>query len=138
MSSFTGELTITETRIASGIWRLEQEIHYYVDFLGSDKLVVVPAGFLTDGASVPRFLWSVFPCWGSYSRASVVHDYLVYRINKGNAHPLAPTRVDADRIFLQAMEVCCTRWLPRHILYFGVRLGAYFSLRKNVVDEVNS
>lgn len=39
--------------------------------------VEVPAGFVTDGASVPRLLWWLFPPTGRYFLAAVVHDYLL-------------------------------------------------------------
>lgn len=39
--------------------------------------VVVPAGFVTDGASVPRPLWPLFPPTGRYFAAAVVHDWLL-------------------------------------------------------------
>lgn len=35
----------------------------------------VPEGFITDGASVPRFLWWLFPPVGRYFAAAVVHDH---------------------------------------------------------------
>lgn len=35
----------------------------------------VPAGFVTDGASVPRWLWSVFPPVGRYFVAACLHDH---------------------------------------------------------------
>jgi hypothetical protein len=138
MSLFTGELTITETHLASRVWRLEQELHYEIGSLGSGAFVVVPAGFMTDGASVPRALWSVFPSWGTYSRAAVVHDFVVHLINTGQPHPLALTRAAADKLFMEAMKVCQTGWFTRHCLYLGVRWGAYFGIRKNIVDVVNT
>lgn len=39
--------------------------------------VTVPAGFITDLASVPRFFWRIIPPWdGQYAEAAIVHDYL--------------------------------------------------------------
>lgn len=35
----------------------------------------VPAGFITDGASVPRGLWNLFPPIGRYLVAAIVHDH---------------------------------------------------------------
>lgn len=39
--------------------------------------VKVPEGFVTDGASVPRLLWWLFPPTGRYFTAAVVHDWLL-------------------------------------------------------------
>ena len=39
--------------------------------------VKVPVGFKTDLASVPRILWPLYPPFGKYIRASIIHDYLM-------------------------------------------------------------
>jgi len=36
---------------------------------------VVPAGFVSDGATVPRIFWPIFPPIGRYLKATLVHDY---------------------------------------------------------------
>lgn len=136
MSSFTDELTITEVALNWRVWRLEQDFSYEVGDKGTGKVITVPKGFETDGASVPQFLWSLFPAWGSYSRAAVIHDLLCHLINCGVPHPEAPTRRDADLIFLEAMKVCGTGPVTRTILYGGARLGGYLP-GKNIVDVVN-
>lgn len=38
--------------------------------------IIVPKGWVTDMASTPRFIWSIFPPFGKYGFASVIHDYL--------------------------------------------------------------
>lgn len=42
------------------------------------KSVTVPAGFVTDLASIPRVFWSILRPDGSYMQAAVVHDYLYW------------------------------------------------------------
>lgn len=37
---------------------------------------VVPSGYRTDFASVPRFFWRIFPPIGRYCQAAVLHDWL--------------------------------------------------------------
>lgn len=39
--------------------------------------VVIPKNFVTDGASVPRYLWPLFPPIGRYFRAAAAHDFLL-------------------------------------------------------------
>lgn len=125
MSSFTDELTLTHMAADWKLWRLERNFTYEVGEKGSGRTITVPQGFLTDGASVPRFLWSLFPAWGSYSRAALVHDYLCYRLHEGNPHPEGLTRRDADRVFAEAMKVCGTAAPIRLVMYVGVRIGEY-------------
>ena len=37
--------------------------------------IIVPEGFATDFASIPRFLWGILPPHGAAMPASVLHDY---------------------------------------------------------------
>lgn len=41
--------------------------------------VVVPAGFITDGASIPWFARRMFSPTGNYFGAAIVHDYILVR-----------------------------------------------------------
>jgi hypothetical protein len=133
MSVFTGELLLTELAVNWRVWRLEQDFIYKID---DERSIVVPKGFMTDGASVPSFLWSILPAWASYSRAAVVHDLLCHLINVGKPHPRAPTRKHADDLFHEAMIVCGTGPIVRTLMYIGVRIGSVLP-GKNIVDEVN-
>ena len=52
----------------------------------SGQVIVVPAGFQTDLASIPCLFWRVLPRdGGTYRAAAVVHDYLVGRWAWGEA-----------------------------------------------------
>lgn len=126
MSRFTGELTITHLDADWKRWRLEQPLVYEIGSLDSGKVVTAPAGMVSDGASVPRFLWAILPAWGRYSRAAVIHDHLCDRIANGDPHEFAITRKRADRIFLEAMKVCGVKRPIRWAMYFAVRLFAIY------------
>lgn len=78
MSQFTGSLIIQEIEPGRR-WRLVEPIRFEVDYEASGKIIEVPVGFETDGASLPPFLRCVLAVWGTYGRAAVVHDYL-YRL----------------------------------------------------------
>ena len=45
-----------------------------------------------------------------------------------------PTRADADRIFLEALEALNVGWVQRYALYLGVRVGARCKVRTTMVD----
>lgn len=139
MSSFTEELTITHMDANWKLWRLERDFTYEVGDKGSGRKIVVPRGFMVDGASVPQFLWNILPAWGQYSRAAVIHDYLCYRLNDGRPHPEGMTRKITDDVFNEAMEVCNTNRVVRWFMYAGVRIGAVnwpFS-STNIVSSAN-
>lgn len=88
--------------------------------------LTVPAGFESDGASVPRFFWRwVFPPGDTHAiRAAILHDY-VYR-----THPEGWTREDADKLFLWTL---IEDGVPAHHAvraYLGVRLFGWIAWRK--------
>jgi hypothetical protein len=76
----------------------------------------VPAGFETDFASIPQFLWSVFPPHGRHTRAAVLHDYLYVEA------PGGISRKDVDGLFLRTMGELGTAWWRRRLMYRAVRL----------------
>jgi hypothetical protein len=91
---------------------------------------VVPGGFVTDFATVPRFVhWLVLP-YGAYTRAAVLHDYLIERrIN--NADPaLRVTSRDTDGIFRRVMQDLGVPWAKRWLMWAAVRAASLFNPRR--------
>ena len=138
MGAFTSELTITHL---SGndthgwrLWRLAEPLIYEVGGRGSGRVILVYKGFVTDGASIPQFLWSILPVWASWSRAGVIHDYLCVLIAANTPHPEAPTRDHADRIFFEAMELLNVGWVQKYLLYWGVRFGTWYNVRPTMIN----
>jgi len=78
----------------------------------------VPAGYCTDFASVPRWLWWLFPPRGRWNRAAIVHDYLYER---------HVDRFVADAMFRAGMKDLGVPWLPRLAMYYAVRLFGGFT-----------
>ena len=60
--------------LGNGIWRLEEPFEYHVGGEKSHDVIVVPVGFVTDFASVPRAFWSLYPPTGPWAPAAIVHD----------------------------------------------------------------
>jgi hypothetical protein len=79
--------------------------------------IVVPVGFRTDGATVPRIFWNVFSPIGGYLGAAVVHDFLY------SPHNMRFTRAECDLLFNEAMFNLGVGWLTRGLIYRAVRLG---------------
>lgn len=91
-------------------WRL---VYPYV-YKGNRDTFVVPAGYRTDLASTPRALWAIFPPFGAYSEAAVIHDWLL-------SERVVHSR-DAHGIFRRIMgEHGVPRW-QRDVMYSAVRL----------------
>lgn len=117
MSSFTKPLILKFLDERKDLFRFElvEAFEYHVGGLDSGDVITVPAGFRTDFASVPRVLWTIVPPVGLYGKAAVVHDYLYILQDR--------TRLEADRIFLEAMEVLGVPKIQRTLMYQAVRLG---------------
>jgi len=124
VSSFTTPLLIEyldgrEYRLLSGF--------DYVTDVEQLGCIRVPAGFLTDFASIPRGLWNLMPPTGEYGKAAVIHDYL-YRCT------LLDRKV-CDQILMEAMQVLGVSWFTRQMIYRAVRLFGGFARKRINPDE---
>jgi len=71
-------------------------IHWRPNQGSSMQEVIVPSGFVSDLASIPRIFWQILRPTGRYAYAAVVHDYLYWTQVR--------SRDEADQIFRIAME----------------------------------
>ena len=94
--------------------RLLEPLVYQVLMRGVDITIIVPAGWVTDFASVPRVFQWIFPSDGDYTKAAVLHDYLCELA--GFDGPLA------DAIFRAAMKELDVKTSRRIAMYYAVRL----------------
>ncbi|MFO1219650.1 MAG: DUF1353 domain-containing protein [Burkholderiaceae bacterium] len=78
--------------------------------------VTVPAGFVTDLASIPRVFWSILPPDGRYTFPAIVHDYLYWTRTLKD-------REDADLVLKYGMEDMSVRALTVTAIHQAVRLG---------------
>jgi hypothetical protein len=108
-------------------WRVTHDLTYHL----SDGLCVqVPAGFLTDMASIPRPLWWIVgPPTGDgkgkeYGIAAVLHDYL-YTIKRVSGRKVP--RRQADAAFLETLLATSVRPFWAYTLWCGVRVGGWWS-----------
>lgn len=100
---------------------------------------VVPIGFVTDFATVPRFLhWLVSP-YGAYTRAAVLHDWLLVSLAEWQGEsdtgavmawqPPANSR-DCDGIFRRVMQDLGVPGPKRWIMWAAVRSATLFNSRR--------
>lgn len=120
MSQFTKILIVSP--LADGrSWVLREEFSYDVGEIGSGDTINVPVNFITDFASVPRPFWWLFPRWGRYGNAAVIHDFLYWEQGR--------SRKQSDNIFLEAMGVLKVNKCTRYILFCSVRIFGSLSWR---------
>jgi hypothetical protein len=89
----------------------------------------VPVGFRTDFATVPRVLRSVVEPYGAYTRAAVLHDYLLSTLgNDPLKYGVPPvTSQEADAIFRKVMHELGVGYAKRWSMWAAVRWGALFN-----------
>ncbi len=46
--------------------------------LSNAEIIKIPKGFTFNGSSSPRFLWWLFPSYGDFFFAAIIHDYLYH------------------------------------------------------------
>lgn len=133
MSTFTrfnANLATSYDRAASQLlrkdyWRVERPFRYYVGQVGSNTYVDVPAGKLSDGASVPFPVNALIPAWGEYGQCAVLHDtlcdsYCVTQVINGVPTQVAIDRKEIDRILLESMLILGVERWRVHAIMFGV------------------
>jgi Protein of unknown function (DUF1353) len=103
--------------------RVDAETWATVDplvYRGRWQRFVVPAGFRTDFASVPRVVTWLVPRFGAYTLAAILHDWLVDEgIDSG-----AVTARQADGLFRRVMREAGVPVVRRWLMWAGVRWGA--------------
>jgi len=127
MSSF---LTPLKLEYVDGrTWKVDAPFRYDVGAEDSGESIVVPAGTLTDFASIPRFFWRLLPPTGEYGKAAVIHDWLYQNlgiIQQHLAYDVSPrlreyTRKQCDDIFLDAMSVLGVPAWKKRAMHGAVR-----------------
>ncbi|WP_138760262.1 DUF1353 domain-containing protein [Modestobacter altitudinis] len=106
-------------RASDQLWEVVEPMVYR----GRRDTFVVPAGFLTDFASVPRVLVWFIPRFGRYTPAAVLHDWLV---TTGLTTRVVSSR-DADGLFRRVLRELGVPPVRRWLMWCAVRWGALVS-----------
>jgi len=120
-------------------WLITNEF-LYVPRRFPDRVVVIAPRTKTDFASIPRFLWPVFPPTGDgprkrYGPGAALHDQLYRSGTWGRVDELGEYRtdgppcsqVDADAVLYDAMAELDVRATTRWPIYLGVRAGGWYT-----------
>lgn len=122
---------VTVEMLLPGSWHGKVRYMLIGDLIVADGVseagYTVPDGFVTDGASVPPFLWSVFPPVGRYFVAACVHDHALQR---GMPWP------DANDLFKRVLHATGVIGWRRHAMVLAVRsYGLYKRIKRRFNDE---
>lgn len=90
--------------------------------------IIVPAGFVTDLASIPPELWSFgLTPTGKYGRAAIVHDYLYWTQRC--------TPEEANRLLVIAMKESDVGVVDENVIYAGVSVGGNSAWKSNAQEK---
>lgn len=97
-----------------------------IEFFYRNMKYVIPVGFVSDGASIPRLFWRILdPRINSKTlKPSIKHDF-VYRTPS-----VRITRKQADKMYYQELRENDYRRCKCVLVYLGVRLGGWLSYKK--------
>ena len=85
--------------------------------------IVVPSGFVTDLASIPRAFWVLLPKNDRHMVAAIVHDYLYWK--------QTCSRDEADEVLRLAMRDARVPKWKEEVIYRAVRLGGGAAWQSN-------
>lgn len=122
MGHFSENLDLRWLKTSGGrlYWELLSQLIYVAD---SGEVFIIPMGFKTDGATVPRIFWPIFPPMWKYSKAAVLHDYLI--VSKIKTFPEANTyfreamislEVNSTQLWFMYQAVCLWYWFRTNVL----------------------
>lgn len=123
MSRFITPLKTTQ--IDQGHWQLDAPLVYESDLL--QQHVSVPAGFVTDFASVPRVPIAYMVAGGKANAAAVIHDWFY------STH--AVTREQADDVFYEAVRALGHSVFTAYTMWLAVRAFGGFAWNKPNVPQ---
>ena len=92
-------------------WTVQENYCFFLGDKFSDRWVVVPKGYGTDGATVPPAATFVLPVWGEHGAAVILHDWLCeygyvwHKDKDGTMFKNFLTRDQIDQIFIEALKV---------------------------------
>lgn len=103
---------------------LLKDMHVYTDYFGKRQYFIIPKGFKTDFASVPRIFWSFISPTDEFIRVpSLIHDYM-YRTHMYS-------RKIADSIFLEKMLSFDKKIIIKaYITFIVVRIAGFYAYNK--------
>jgi len=109
--------------VGNGKWKLTHPFAFNSKVFGR---IDIPNRFVTDGASIPKFLWSIVgsPWSGKYAEAAIPHDW--------GYHKQKLTRKQYDLVFLEAMKVLKVPFWKRRLMYQAVRIAGFIPWNKRV------
>lgn len=113
-------------------WYLGEDVQYTINNDRDTYEFLIERGYLTDGATVPRLLWSIVPLWDECALAVVAHDFLCnygWVVKNGKLTKLE--RAEIDKLFLHLLDFSNVAKFKYWMMYIAVRVFATTSGHKD-------
>ncbi len=126
--AFLSELHLTPDHASWHLWRHTAPLVYQDDVV---RLTIKP-GAGTDGASIPRLLWTIFgPPLRDWrvAKGAAIHDQLYKTLGMG-----VFTRHECDCLFYRALRATGVNRFHARGLYLGTRVGGWVGWRRYARD----
>jgi hypothetical protein len=122
MKLFDGDVFLEEMK--SGLWKLEYDFSYENDYIE----VIVKSNFITDGASIPKILWSIIgnPLENDLLKPSIIHDGLYTLMQK--------PRLECDKLLKEMLLFNGTSKMKAYFIYYAVRFFGASHWKKDTTD----
>lgn len=115
----------------SMVYPITSEKHYIVleeltIKLSNEEIIKIPKGFTFNGSSSPRFLWWLFPPYGDFFFAAIIHDYLYHIRFKSDEINIKLAKKFADKEMLIWSNILNNRnfgkKIDNYLRYYAVLL----------------
>lgn len=128
MSSFTRpfEVMVHNVPLSERPFEVSEGFLFYSKQYGD---INIPVGYRSNFADIPRIFWGVIPPCGRYSKATIIHDWL---IENKDLHSF--TYQEINNIFLEAMEVLGVHVITRSTIYWSVSF--YWKFGRHVTNGI--
>jgi len=139
-TAYRGKLRVSKSKFHNELdvraykkerWKLLHEYAYTTQILHEyPTKITAPGGFITDLASIPKIVRSLIPQVGKHRGAAVIHDFLYSTSDKHSY-----SRLQVDRVFLEAMKTAGVSLWKRHAMFYAVRSGGWIFFNKRRKGE---
>lgn len=101
---------------------------FSADIDGLGIAVHLPAGYVTDLASIPRWAWALVghPATGEFQDAAIIHDWICDLAVDRQDYSI---RLIGDAIFFHLLQVAGVSYWKRALMYLAVRTHGYWTFR---------
>lgn len=122
-------------------YKLVEKYTYIWKAKGTTWQIIIPKGYKSDGASVPRLVWTLSGLTpdGLIRAAALIHDFIYdhsghlpcgsfkYVVNGEwySCPDIDWTRKEADQLFANIMKECGVSKFQRRVAYLAVRVGGW-------------